>query len=44
MSKAAPQTDPAEEREAYYAEARSWGIDREADARKSRRTASPPRY
>lgn len=33
------QLDPAEEREAYYAEARSWGVDREHDARKSRRIA-----
>ncbi len=31
--------DAIGDREAYYAEARSWGIDREADARKSRRVA-----
>ncbi len=43
MSKRAAQTDAtqdaAEEREAYYAEARSWGSDRAAEAAKSRRTA-----
>lgn len=33
------QTDTSADREAYYAEARSWGIDREADLRKSRRIA-----
>ncbi len=43
MSKQAAQTDtppdPAEDREAYYAEARSWGTDRAGEAAKSRRTA-----
>ncbi len=31
--------EPNEDREAYYAEARSWGVDREIDNAKSRRTA-----
>lgn len=39
MNKHETLTDPAQEREAYYAEARSWGIDREAELGKSRRVA-----
>lgn len=39
MTKNRDQIEPAEDREAYYVEARSWGADRLADAAKSRRTA-----
>lgn len=39
MTKNRDQIEPAEDREAYYAEALSWGADRAAEAAKSRRIA-----
>lgn len=39
MTKNKDQIEPAEDREAYYADALSWGADRAAEAAKSRRIA-----
>ena len=39
MTKMNTPIEPDDDREAYYAEARSWGADRAADAARSRRIA-----
>ncbi len=39
MTKNNHQTEPADDHEAYFAEARSWGADRAAEAARSRRNA-----